>query len=68
MNKLVLLSAAGAAVLLASGCATDGAYVGGDVGVSRLGPGELRQGGVESRVQLLANTPSSIALLGTVER
>jgi opacity protein-like surface antigen len=42
MNKLVLLAAAGAAVLLASACAADGAYVGGDIGIARFAPGHVR--------------------------
>jgi hypothetical protein len=51
MKKLVLLWAAGAAALLASGCASDGGYVGGDVGVSRFGWGAVAPGPPQAPVR-----------------
>jgi hypothetical protein len=41
MNKLLVLTAAGAAMLLAAGCASDGGYVGGDVGYNYAGPPDV---------------------------
>ena len=43
MSKLLILSVAGAAVLLAAGCASDGGYyAGAGVGYHYFAPGEVR--------------------------
>ena len=58
MNKLLLLSAAGAVALLLCGCVSDGGYVGGDAGVAHFGWGGPGPSGTEGAVRDLPHDGS----------